>query len=95
MKSDDKKTITLPSGKSAEIRKPLFKDQRLASRHANPVEDPFGFLGALVASTTTIDGNPVTPEDVDELSAADVNALTGELDLGNSAIARMSSNSRS
>lgn len=74
------KTITLPaSGKVAVVRKGKGKDLRIAGRHANPAQDPLGFGMALAALMTTIDGNPVLPEELDEMDLDDVQAIMGAM----------------
>lgn len=74
------RTITLPSsGKTAVIRKGKGKDMRIAARHVNPAQDPIGYAMALAAQLTEIDGNPVLPEDLDEMEMDDVGAIMGAL----------------
>lgn len=76
----DTRTITLPSsGKVAVIRKGKGKDMRIAARHVNPAQDPIGYAIALAAQLTEIDGNPVLPEDLDEMEMDDVGAIMGAL----------------
>ncbi|OAM73765.1 hypothetical protein [Devosia elaeis] len=74
------KTVTLPSsGKVATIRKGKGKDMRLAARHVNPAQDPIGYAMALAAQLTEIDGNPVLPEELDEMEMDDVGAIMSAL----------------
>jgi len=74
------KTVTLPSsGKVATIRKGKGKDMRIAARHVNPAQDPIGYAMALAAQLTEIDGNPVLPEDLDEMEMDDVGAIMSAL----------------
>lgn len=76
----DTRTITLPSsGKTAVIRKGKGKDMRIAARHVNPAQDPIGYAMALAAQLTEIDGNPVLPEDLDEMEMDDVGAIMSAL----------------
>ncbi len=74
------KTITLPSsGKVATVRKGKGKDMRIAARNVNPAQDPIGYAMALAAQLTEIDGQPVLPEDLDEMEMDDVGAIMSAL----------------
>lgn len=76
----DTRTITLPaSGKVVVLRKGKGKDMRIAARFVNPGQDPIGYSMALAAQLATIDGNPVLPEDLDEMDMEDVTAIMGGL----------------
>ncbi len=69
------RTITLPSGKVATIRAPKGRDTIRAQRVADPAKNQVEFVHALIAQVTTIDGKPVTAEDVAEMYQFDINAL--------------------
>ncbi|MFN8682775.1 hypothetical protein ACDP63_16775 [Paracoccus sp. P2] len=73
------KTVTLPSGKVAVVRKGKGKDMRIAARHVNPAQDPIGYAMALAAQLTEIDGKPLVPEDLDEMDMDEVGAIMGAL----------------
>ncbi|MGH8011081.1 MAG: phage tail assembly protein [Candidatus Binataceae bacterium] len=73
------RTITLPSGKAATIRKPQGRDMRLAARQANKDDGGLSQMYALLARVTTIGERQLTLEDIDELDLADVNALSEAL----------------
>lgn len=79
-KDDGARTITLPaSGKVVVLRKGKGRDMRIAARHVNPAQDPIGYSMALAATLATIEGNPVLPEDLDEMDMEDVTAIMGGL----------------
>lgn len=73
------KTVALPSGRSATVKKGKGKHLRAAGRHANPAQDPMGYAMALAAQLVEIDGNPVLPEDLDEMDMDDVQAIMGAM----------------
>lgn len=70
------KEITLPSGKTAEISgfkgKHIREAQRMADGDASKV------IYGLIAMLTTIDGEPIVMEDLDEMDGRDVLKLMGE-----------------
>lgn len=70
------KTITLPSGKTAEIGDFKGKHIREAQRIANG--DQGMFLFAMISICTTIDGEPVLAEALDEMPGEDVLQLMAE-----------------
>lgn len=70
------KEIKLPSGKVAIIGEFKGKHIREAQRIADGQQDKFLF--ALISITSTIDGQPIVVEDLDEMSGADVMMLMGE-----------------
>lgn len=71
------KTVTLPSGKVAEIGDFKGKHIREAQRIAEgKAADQMTF--AMIAVSTTIDGQMVTMEELDEMDGFDVLALMGE-----------------
>lgn len=70
------KIIELPSGRKAETRKYKGRDIREAQRIADG--DPGKITFALIAMSTTIDGQPIAMEDLDEMDGPDVLKLMGE-----------------
>lgn len=75
MSDTDGTRITLGDGRVATVRPGKGRDLKTAARWGNPADDPLGFSFALLAVLTTIDGETVTPEDVEELPLADVTEL--------------------
>ena len=75
----DTKTITLPSGATAEVRKGRGKDLMRAHRAVRGKDDPMAIAFALIAELTNIDGKPIVYEDVLEMGLADVLALQTEI----------------
>jgi hypothetical protein len=75
------KTITLPSGKTALVRRGKGKDLMAAQRalSVGGASDGPGLIMALIAQLTLIDGQPIVYEDVLEMDAADVLELQGEI----------------
>ncbi len=73
------RTITLPSGANAEITPGTGKTLRKAARMAGGGDDPMAVAYALVALLATVDGKPLTMEDVDAMDLEDVLALQGEV----------------
>jgi hypothetical protein len=70
------KEIKLPSGKVATIAPFKGKHVREAQRIADG--DTSMIMFAMIALTTTIDGQAVVAEDLDEMDGQDVLALMGE-----------------
>ena len=75
----DTKTITLPSGAMAEVRKGRGKDLMRAHRAVRGKDDPMAIAFALIAELSNIDGKPIVYEDVLEMGLADVLALQTEI----------------
>jgi hypothetical protein len=73
------KTLTLPSGATAEVRKGRGKDLMRAHRAVRGKDDPMAIAFALIAELTNIDGKPIVYEDVLEMGLADVFALQTEI----------------
>jgi hypothetical protein len=67
------KSITLPSGKIATIKKFLGRDIREAQKICDGESDMLVF--AIIAVTTTIDGLPILAEDIDFMPGEDVMQL--------------------
>lgn len=70
------KTITLPSGKTAELENFKGKHVREAQKIADG--DAGKVMFAMIALTVKIDGKGVVMEDLDEMDGQDVIALMGE-----------------
>jgi hypothetical protein len=70
------KEITLPSGKTARIMDFKGKHIRQASEMAG--DDATKVVFAMIAICTTIDGEPVVMEDIDEMPGKDVLVLQKE-----------------
>ena len=75
----DTRTITLPSGAAAEVRKGRGKDLMRAHRAVRGKDDPMAISFALIAELTNIDGKVIVYEDVLEMGLADVLALQTEI----------------
>ena len=73
------KTIRLPSGATAEVRKGRGKDLMRAHRVVRGKDDPMAIALALIAELTNIDGKPIVYEDVLEMDLADVLTLQTEI----------------
>jgi tryptophanase len=72
----DSKTVKLSgTNRTAVIREFLGKDIREAQKIADG--DSSKIMFAIIAVTTTIDGQPVTMEEVDEMNGYDVMDLMG------------------
>lgn len=70
------KTFTLPSGKTAAIRKAFGRDIRKARVMA--ANQPEMFTSALASILMTIDGEPFAMEDMDEMEMLDYLAIEME-----------------
>ena len=75
----DTKTITLPSGATAEVRKGRGKDLMRAHRAVRGKDDPLAIAFALIAELTSVDGKLIVYEDVLEMGLADVLTLQTEI----------------
>jgi type IV pilus biogenesis protein CpaD/CtpE len=75
--SSNTTTITLPSGRVAEVTKLKGKHIREAIRLAGGDETLLTF--AMVALGTRIDGAPITIEELDEMDSAEVLPLLGAM----------------
>jgi hypothetical protein len=73
------KTITLPSGAMAEVRKGRGKDLMRAHRAVRGNDDPMAIAFALIAELANIDGKAIVYEDVLEMGLADVLMLQTEV----------------
>lgn len=79
--TQETKIVALPSGKTAVITEFKGKHIREATRIADGEADKIIF--ALISLLTTIDGNPVLMEDLDEMPGKDVMKLTAEFSEAN------------
>lgn len=75
------KTITLPSGRIAELKEFKGKHIREAQRIAEGDSERIMF--AIIAMLVTIDGKPVVMEDMDDMPGGDVLKLMAEFGDGN------------
>ncbi len=80
--SQSERTIALPSGRSATIRRGVGRDLMRAQRAARSSE-PAAIVFALVAELVRIDGKPIVYEDVLAMDLADVLVLQEEVVGGN------------
>jgi len=69
------KEITLPSGRSARIKEGKGKDLFWALSNSTGQND---IIKLLIVRLTEIDGKPITEDDLEELSLADVMTLMKE-----------------
>lgn len=69
--SEDLKTITLPSGRSATLRTAKVRDLLQAHRATGFSNEPMVIATALVAQVTMLNGQTVVYEDLLELPAED------------------------
>lgn len=76
------KTITLPSGKTAEVKDFKGKHIREAQKVAGTETEKYLF--ALIAATTTIDEKSIVMEDLDDMEGFDVLELMKAFGSGNS-----------
>ena len=76
------RTLTLPSGRSAAIRRGLGRDLMRAQRAARSNE-PAAIVFALVAELVRIDGKPIVYEDVLAMDLVDALVLQDEVVGGN------------
>jgi len=75
---ESNRTIELPSGATAEVRKGLGRDLMRAQRTAAG-GDASAVVFALIAELARVDGRKVVYEDVLEMELADVLALQAEV----------------
>jgi hypothetical protein len=75
---DDIRTIELPSGARAEVRKGHGRDLMRAQRAAAG-GDASAVIFALIAELTRVDGRKIVYEDVCEMDLADVMELQAEV----------------
>jgi hypothetical protein len=75
----DVRTLVLPSGKSAAIRKGFGRDLMRAQRVAGPSSDPTAVIFALIAELVEIDGSKMVYEDLLAMELGDVLSLQAEV----------------
>jgi hypothetical protein len=75
---DDSRTIDLPSGSQADVRKGRGRDLMRAQRAASG-GDASAVVFALIAELARVDGRKIVYEDVLEMDLADVMALQAEV----------------
>jgi hypothetical protein len=73
------RTITLPSGKTAALRRGKGRDLMRAQRAVAGNPDPTAVVFALIAELSQIDGAPIVYEDVSEMDLGDVLVLQAEV----------------
>jgi hypothetical protein len=73
------RSIALPSGRAATIRKGKGRDLMRAQRAVSGNSDPTAVVFALIAELTQIDGAPIVYEDVVEMDLGDVLILQAEV----------------
>ena len=79
MTNGEVRTVTLPSGRVAAIRKGKGRDLLQAARMAGGAGDGMKLTMAIIAMLTTIDGRAMVIEDVEDLDLIDVMKLMGEV----------------
>src|ERR1700687_1760757 len=77
--SDERRTITLPSGKTAEVRKGKGRDLMRAHHAVAGNSEPMSVSFALIAELARVDGKPLVYEDILEMDLDDVLTLEGEV----------------
>jgi hypothetical protein len=77
--SDDRRQITLPSGKTAEVRKGKGRDLIRAHRAVAGNSEPMSVSFALIAELARVDGKPLVYEDILEMDLEDVLTLEVEV----------------
>lgn len=75
----EKRTITLPSGKTAVVREAFGMDLKRAQRAVAGDPDQSAVMFALIAETVEIDGKRIVYEDVLSMRLADVLVLQREV----------------
>ncbi len=75
----DGRVVTLPSGKSATVRRGFGRDLMRAQRAAGGSGDPGAVVFALIAELVEIDGAKILYEDVLAMELGDVLALQAEV----------------
>lgn len=81
VKNSTGKEIVLPSGKIAIIED--FKGRHIREAQRVSEGDPGKFIFAMIAATTTIGGQPILLEDLDEMDGRDVLKLQTEFSAEN------------
>jgi hypothetical protein len=79
IQSAQSRSVALPSGKTAAIRRGKGRDLMRAQRAVAGNPDPTAVVFALIAELTQIDGAPIIYEDVIEMDLGDVLVLQAEV----------------
>ena len=77
--TEERRTIALPSGKQAEVRKGKGRDLMRAHRAVAGNSEPMSVSFALIAELARVDGKPLVYEDVLEMDLDDVLTLEAEV----------------
>ena len=77
--SEERRKITLPSGKTAEVRRGKGRDLMRAHRAVAGNSEPMSVSFALIAELARVDGKPLVYEDILEMDLDDVLTLEGEV----------------
>jgi hypothetical protein len=77
--SDERRTITLPSGKTAEVRKGKGRDLMRAHRAVAGNSEPMSVSFALIAELARVDGKHLVYDNILEMDLDDVLTLEGEV----------------
>jgi hypothetical protein len=77
--SNEVKSLILPSGRTAEMRKPKVRDLLRAHRAVGFSAEPMAITMALIAEVSQIDGRAVVYEDLLDLPAEDGLTLQAEV----------------
>ena len=77
--SDERRQVTLPSGRKAEIRKGKGRDLIRAHRAVAGNSEPMSVSFALIAELAQVDGKPLVFEDILEMDLNDVLTLEEEV----------------
>lgn len=76
---DELKSVILPSGRTAAVRRPKVRDLLRAHRAVGFSGEPMAITMALIAEVVQIDGRVVVYEDLLDLPAGDGLALQAEV----------------
>jgi hypothetical protein len=77
--SNEVKSLILPSGRAAEMRKPKVRDLLRAHRAVGFSAEPMAITMALIAEVSQIDGRTIVYEDLLDLPAEDGLTLQAEV----------------
>ena len=77
--NDGRRQITLPSGKTAEVRKGKGRDLIRAHRAVADKSEPMSVSFALIAELARVDGKPLVYEDILDMDLDDVLTLEAEV----------------
>ena len=77
--SEERRRLTLPSGREAEIRKGKGRDLIRAHRSVAGNSEPMSVSFALIAELVQIDGKPLVYEDILDMDLDDVLTLEAQV----------------